>query len=54
MYAPSVTNADVPADVKAAIDFTAEQAKSFQNVDYAYQAKNIAAWLERWNKEFKA
>jgi len=54
MYAPSTTNAILAADVRAKIDFTAEQAKSFQNVDYGYQAKNIAGWLERWNKEFKA
>ena len=54
MYAPSTTNAELAADVRAAIDFTPEQARSFNNVDYAYQAKNIAGWLERWNKEFKA
>jgi putative spermidine/putrescine transport system substrate-binding protein len=53
MYAPSTTNAELSAETRAAIDFTAEQAKSFNNVDYAYQAKNIAGWLERWNKEFK-
>lgn len=53
MYAPSTTNAELSAEVKAAIDFSAEQARSFNNVDYAYQAKNIAGWLERWNKEFK-
>ena len=53
MYAPSTTNAEMSAELRAAIDFTAEQARSFNNVDYAYQAKNIAGWLERWNKEFK-
>ena len=53
MYAPSTTNAELTPEVKAAIDFTPDQAKSFNNVDYAYQAKNIAGWLERWNKEFK-
>jgi putative spermidine/putrescine transport system substrate-binding protein len=54
MYAPSTTNATLPPDVKARIDFTPEQAAKLNNVDYAYQAKNIAKWLEWWNKEFKA
>jgi hypothetical protein len=53
MYAPSTTNAEMSAELRASIDFTAEQARTFNNVDYAYQAKNIAGWLERWNKEFK-
>jgi putative spermidine/putrescine transport system substrate-binding protein len=53
MYAPSTNNADLTPEVRAAIDFTPEQQAHFNNVDYAYQAKNIAAWLERWNKEFK-
>ena len=43
----------MPPDVKAKIDFTAAQSASLNNVDYAYQAKNLARWLEWWNKEFK-
>ena len=54
MYAPATTNGILTPEVKAAIDFTPEQQKTFNNVDYGYQAKNIAGWLERWNKEFKS
>ena len=53
MYAPAITNVIIPDAVKAKIDFTPEQSARLQNVDYAYQAKNMANWLERWNKEFK-
>ena len=53
MYAPSTTNAIMPPAVKEKIDFTAAQSASLNNVDYAYQAKNLARWLEWWNKEFK-
>ena len=53
MYAPSITNVAMSDALKARIDFTADQSAKLQNVDYAYQAKNIAGWLERWNKEFK-
>ena len=54
MYAPSTTNAIVPDDVRAQIDFTAAQAQTLNNRDYGYQAKNLARWQEWWNKEFKA
>ena len=53
MYAPSITNVVMTDALKAKIDFTPDQSARLQNVDYAYQAKNIAGWLERWNKEFK-
>ena len=53
MYAPATTNADLSPEVRAAIDFTPEQTKTLNNTDYGYQAKNIAKWLEWWNKEFK-
>ena len=54
MYAPSTTNAIIPEVVKAKIDFTPKQSADLQNVDFVYQAKNIANWLEWWNKEFKS
>ena len=53
MYAPATTNAELSPEVRAAIDFTPEQTKTLNNTDYGYQAKNIAKWLEWWNKEFK-
>lgn len=53
MYAPATTNALLPDDVKAKIDFTPEQLQTMKNPDYAYVAKNTSRWLEWWNKEFK-
>lgn len=54
MYAPSTTNAQLPDDVRAAVDFTPAQTATLNNPDYGYQAKSIARWQEWWNKEFKA
>ena len=53
MYSPSTSNAIVQESVKAKIEFTPQQITTLNNVDYAYQAKNIASWLQWWNKEFK-
>lgn len=53
MYAPAASNAQMPDDVRAAIDFTPAQQATLHRPDYGYQAKNLGRWQEWWNKEFK-
>lgn len=53
-YGPTVTNAQLPADLLGAISFTPEQQKAFRTPDYAYQAGQAAAMLDFWEKQFKA
>lgn len=53
MYAPSTSNAQVPEEARTAIELTPEQQATLNNLDHAYQAKNLAKWQEWWNKEFK-
>lgn len=53
-YAPAVDNAALTPELGKRIDFTPEQVSKLHFVDYPYAAKNSAAWLEWWNKEFKA
>lgn len=52
-YNPTVTNADVPADVAKRIGFTDEEKKRLVDLDYAYMAKTDAANQDWWNKSFK-
>jgi len=52
-YNPTVTNANVPADVKKRIGFTPEEEKRLVDLDYAYMGKNDTAFQEWWNKSFK-
>ncbi|MDE2197679.1 MAG: ABC transporter substrate-binding protein [Rhodospirillales bacterium] len=53
-YVPTVSDATLPAAVGAQIGFSpADQAK-FNTPDFAYQAKQLPAILDFWNKEFKA
>jgi len=52
-YNPTVTNAQVPPDVQKRIGFTDEEKKRLVDLDYAYMAKNDAAFQEWWNKSFK-
>lgn len=52
-YNPTVTNADVPPDVEKRIGFTDEEKKRLVDLDYAYMAKNDAAFQDWWNKSFK-
>lgn len=52
-YNPTVTNADVPADVQKRIGFTPEEEKRLVDLDYAYLGKNDAAFQDWWNKSFK-
>jgi putative spermidine/putrescine transport system substrate-binding protein len=52
-YNPTVTNADVPADVTKRIGFTDDEKKRLVDLDYAYMAKNDVANQDWWNKSFK-
>lgn len=52
-YNPTVTNAEVPADVQKRIGFTADEKKLLVDLDYAYMAKNDTAFQDWWNKSFK-
>jgi putative spermidine/putrescine transport system substrate-binding protein len=52
-YNPTVTDADVPADVQKRIGFTPEEEKRLVDLDYAYLGKNDAAFQDWWNKSFK-
>jgi putative spermidine/putrescine transport system substrate-binding protein len=52
-YNPTVTNAKVPDDLQKRIGFTDEEKKRLVDLDYAYMAKNDAAFQDWWNKSFK-
>ncbi|HEV2673163.1 MAG TPA: extracellular solute-binding protein [Aliidongia sp.] len=51
-YNPTVNNVDIPADLKARIDFPADV--TYINQDQDYLAKNDGALKDWWDKEFKA
>lgn len=53
MYAPATGNAQLPAELRAEIDFSAAQQAAMNNPDYGYQARQLTHWQEWWNKEFK-
>jgi putative spermidine/putrescine transport system substrate-binding protein len=52
-YNPTVTNANVPADLQKRIGFTADEQKRLVDLDYGYLGKNDAAFQDWWNKSFK-
>jgi putative spermidine/putrescine transport system substrate-binding protein len=52
-YNPTVTNAEVPADLQKRIGFTPEEQKRLVDLDYSYMAKNDVAFQDWWNKSFK-
>jgi putative spermidine/putrescine transport system substrate-binding protein len=52
-YNPTVTNAKVPPETQKRIGFTEEEQKRLKDLDYAYMARNDAAFQEWWNKSFK-
>jgi len=52
-YNPTVTNANVPADVQKRIGFTPEEQKRLVDLDYGYMAKTDVAFQDWWNKSFK-
>ena len=53
-YAPTVDNAAVPEPLMKEIGFTAAEQANMKYPDFEYLAKNNAALLDFWNKEFKA
>jgi putative spermidine/putrescine transport system substrate-binding protein len=53
-YVPTVANATLPPELKAALDFSPAEQENFFIPDFGYIAKNNAQWLDWWNKEFKA
>jgi putative spermidine/putrescine transport system substrate-binding protein len=53
-YNPTVTNANVPPDLQKRIGFSDEEKKRLVDLDYAYMAKNDAAFQDWWNKSFKS
>lgn len=52
-YGPTVTNAQLPGDLVSQISFTPAQQAAFRTPDYAYQAAQLPAILDFWNKSFK-
>src|SRR5262249_18295916 len=52
-YNPVVTNAKVPAALKARIGFTPEEEKLLVNPDLDFIAKRAAELKDFWDKEFK-
>jgi putative spermidine/putrescine transport system substrate-binding protein len=52
-YGPTVTNAQLSPDLVSGISFTEAQQKAFRTPDYAYQAAQLPALLDFWNKSFK-
>jgi putative spermidine/putrescine transport system substrate-binding protein len=52
-YAPTVTDAVLPAELARQISLTPEQQAKLRTPDYEYVAKNQVALIEFWNKEFK-
>lgn len=53
-YAPANTRATLSDDLRALIDFSADERSRLRFLDYAYVAQNTGAWLEWWNKTFEA
>lgn len=53
-YSVATTDAALTDEERARLEFTEAQKARLHFVDYAYAAQNDNAWLEWWNKEFKA
>ncbi|WP_144185946.1 extracellular solute-binding protein [Elioraea rosea] len=52
-YVPTVTNAEIPAEIAREISFTPEQQEKFIQPNYEYIAQNNSQLLEWWTREFK-
>lgn len=52
-YVPTVSNAQLPAELAAQIAFTPEQQAGFRPPNYEYVARSNSALLDFWNREFK-
>lgn len=53
-YPPTVTNAEIPADLKDRIGFTEQQLASLIDLDYEYLSENDVELREWWDKNVKA
>lgn len=53
-YPPTVTDAQVPADLQERIGFTDEQLHALVDLDYAYLTQNEFALRDWWDRVFKA
>ena len=52
-YLPTVTDAQLPADLAEAISLTPAQQAALLTPDYAYLAQNSQRILDFWNRDFK-
>lgn len=52
LYAPANTKAALSDELRALVDFTAEERTKMRFLDFHYVAQNTAGWLEWWNKSF--
>ncbi|HYF06475.1 MAG TPA: extracellular solute-binding protein, partial [Acetobacteraceae bacterium] len=52
-YLPTVTDAQVPADIAQAISLTEQERANLLTPDYAYVAQNHQRVLDFWNRDFK-
>ena len=53
-YAPTVRNAQLPADLQASVGFSDAEVKRIHGYDMSALSKGKNDFLEFWNKEFKA
>lgn len=53
-YSVATTDASLTDEERAKLEFTEDQKARLHFVDYEYAAENDNAWLDWWNKEFKA
>jgi putative spermidine/putrescine transport system substrate-binding protein len=52
-YGPTVTDATLPISLEQGIGFTPAEEAKFKTPDYEYQAAQLPAILDFWNKDFK-
>lgn len=52
-YLPTVTDAEIPADIATAISLNEQQRARMLTPDYAYLAQNHQRILDFWNRDFK-
>lgn len=52
-YPPTVTNANIPADINDRIGFSPAQLDALLDLDYAYLTKNEIPLREWWDRSFK-
>src|SRR5699024_3744689 len=52
-YVPTVSNADLPEDMRETIGFTDAERENFVETDYDYATGHLSDMLTWWNREFK-